>query len=60
MNATQGDQFLAALEQSRDFVATMTGIKQQFVEAGWTEVVAEHMTYAMLVAGQNAARNGKG
>jgi hypothetical protein len=55
---TQRDQFLHALEQSKDFVATMTGIKQQFVEAGWSEVVAEHMTYAMLMASQKASRNG--
>lgn len=58
MTDTERTQYLTALEQSKDFVATMTGIKQQFIEAGWTDVVAEHMTYAMLMASQKATKNG--
>jgi len=49
---TDRTRFLEALEKSKDFVATMTGIKQQFIEAGWSDIVAEHMTYAMLIASQ--------
>lgn len=29
------------LSQSSDFVATMTGLKQQFVDAGWEPANAE-------------------
>ena len=46
------DQLLESMEKAKDFIATMTGIKQQFIDAGWTEVVAEQMTYAMLTASQ--------
>lgn len=37
-------------EQARDAVAALTGIKQQFVEAGWTNRGAEQMTHAMLLS----------
>ena len=39
---------LETLEQSLEWVAQMTGMKQQFVDAGWSDVVAEHMVLAAL------------
>lgn len=44
------NSLLEALDQTRDFVQTMTGMKQQFVDAGWDPVVAEHMVLAAVQA----------
>ncbi|MCC4906952.1 hypothetical protein [Microbacterium sp. cx-59] len=40
-----GDTILALHEMGR-FVAAMTDIKRQFVEAGWTDRGAEQMVHA--------------
>lgn len=50
MGTHENEALMKAIEQSKDFIATMTGIKQQFIEAGWTPKSAEQMTHAMLVA----------
>ena len=42
-------EMLNLLEQSKDAVATLTGLKQQFIDAGWTPRGAEQMTYAILL-----------
>lgn len=39
---------LDAMEQVQVFVATMTGVKQQFIDAGWDERAAEQMTIEAL------------
>lgn len=44
---------LAALEQMKDAVATLTGVKQQFIEAGWTDRGAEEMTHACVLISSN-------
>ena len=45
---TMNNALLETLEQSLEWVAQMTGMKQQFVDAGWSDVVAEHMVLAAL------------
>ena len=49
------NQMMQMLEQSADAVAAFTGIKAQFVEAGWDERAAEQMVIQMLISGRNAA-----
>ena len=44
----QGDVALATLEQTALFVATVTGVKQQLVDAGWDERHAELATIEAL------------
>jgi hypothetical protein len=39
---------LQAAEDAGQFVSLLTGIKQQFVEAGWDERMAEQATLLML------------
>jgi nuclear transport factor 2 (NTF2) superfamily protein len=41
---------LAFMEQMQQFVASMTGVKQQFIDSGWNERNAERAAIAMLEA----------
>lgn len=49
------NEMLKMLEETANSVAACTGIKQQFIDAGWDEHNAEQMVIAMLA---NAARGG--
>lgn len=42
------EAMMRAVEDAAGFVAVMSGIKAQFVNAGWNETLAEAMTLAML------------
>ena len=46
-NAERG-QLLALVEQTADVVAAMSGVKAQYVEAGWSNRGAEEMVLEML------------
>lgn len=48
MKEGEAARLLNSMEQSKTFVAAMTGIKNQFVEAGWHERTAEQMVHVML------------
>ncbi|UGS26600.1 hypothetical protein K8F61_18620 [Microbacterium resistens] len=39
---------LETLEQTRDAVALVTGLRQQFIDQGWTEQQAGDLVVAML------------
>jgi hypothetical protein len=42
--------FLAILEKTKDAVATMTGFRQQFIDAGWEPANAERAVIVLLEA----------
>lgn len=46
---------IQTLEDIRGFVATMTGVRDQFVEAGWMQHTAELMTYQILAGAAKGA-----
>jgi hypothetical protein len=48
MKGTSAEQIMAGLEEITMAIAAFTGIKAQFVEAGWDERVAEFMVLEML------------
>jgi len=50
--------FFEIVEMARDIVAAMTGVKQQFVEAGWSEEAAEQMVVTMFKAGTKGKTDG--
>lgn len=50
---------MAVLDESAKAVATMTGIKAQFVNAGWDERNAEKAVLAMFENSTVQARNAK-
>lgn len=39
---------LAFIEQTQQAVSAITGVKQQFIDAGWNEHNAERATIALL------------
>jgi hypothetical protein len=41
---SKNEDALRVMEQTADYVATATGIRQQFIDAGWTQRGAEDMT----------------
>lgn len=47
-NETARAKMLAGMEAVRDSVAAFTGMKQQFIDAGWTPAGAEGMVIAIL------------
>jgi hypothetical protein len=45
------DAALAAMQMVEDvkgFIAAMTQVRQQFIDAGWSEIAAEQMCVAMV------------
>lgn len=40
---------MAAMEKAKDAVAVLTGVKQQFIDAGWDQLHAERATIELLV-----------
>lgn len=38
-----------ALEQSKGAIAALTNLRQQFIDAGWSEPAAEQMVYALML-----------
>jgi len=48
------NDLLKALSDTADGVAAMTGVKAQFIEAGWSEPNAELMVLEMLRASNKA------
>lgn len=44
---------LQLMEETADLVASLTGIKKQFMDAGWSEQAAEMMVHAMYVRPSN-------
>ena len=51
MNTDHRNQMLEAMEQARDAVAALNGLRQQFIDAGWDEHNAEHMVIAIVHQG---------
>lgn len=49
--SANGEFGMAAIEQAAVYIATLTGMKQQFMDAGWSELVAEHMVFEMVRQG---------
>lgn len=45
-----GDELMQAMETARDAVAALTGMRQQFIEAGWSPENAELMVVEILRA----------
>lgn len=43
----------AVLEQAATYVATATGVKQQFIDQGWTAEAAEQMTITIFRGGKS-------
>ena len=56
MKRDDATNLLDVVGQSANAVAAFTGIKQQFVDAGWNESNAERMVYAMLMQNTGGAR----
>lgn len=50
------NQLLDILDQARDGVAALTGIKQQLIESGWEERAAEQVVIAMLNQGNGGSQ----
>ena len=44
----RSEALMLALEQSSKVVATLTGIKQQLIDSGWSQLAAENVTLEML------------
>lgn len=42
-------ELLDAVGRAAELVATMTGIKKQFIEQGWNEHAAEQVVYALMM-----------
>lgn len=55
MSRAEREAMLQLMEQSQNAVAVFTGIRQQFIDAGWTSVGAERMVHEMLR--QQSGRN---
>lgn len=49
MTNTNNDLFIV-MEQAKTAVSALTGIKQQFIDAGWSDSNAEQAVVAMLMA----------
>lgn len=49
---------MKSLEESANIVAMFSGIKRQFMDAGWSEPMAEAMTVEMLRAASKAYESG--
>ena len=45
------NELLETMEAFKDAVATFTGVKTQFMDAGWSEHAAELMVHALLAQG---------
>jgi hypothetical protein len=42
------ETILTAMEAAANYVAVATGLKKQFLDSGWSEEGAEHLTIQML------------
>lgn len=49
MSADQAERLSASLGETANLVAMLTGIKQQYMDAGWSEHAAESMVHAMMM-----------
>ncbi len=59
VRVTQSNEVaMTAMEDIAPFVATMTGFKQQFIDAGWTPEIAERLVLEAWQAGRAANENG--
>ena len=50
MAKPQSDHLMQFLDESGGIVSTFTGVKQQFIAAGWNEHNAERAVIAMINA----------
>lgn len=48
MSDDERTSLLETMESARDAVAAYTGIRQQFIDAGWSERMAEAMVVEIL------------
>lgn len=48
MNVEEQNEYMLALDRSSISIAWLTGIKRQFIDAGWSEPVAELMVLEIL------------
>ena len=51
------DQF-EFIEKSQKFVSALTGVKQQFIDAGWSEPAAERAAISMIDAAGRSTQHG--
>ena len=56
MSKDEAANLLDAVGQAANAVAALTGIKQQFVAAGWHEHNAERMVYALMMQGAGGSK----
>jgi len=55
MTSDSDNAVLLAMEQAATAVAAMTGIKRQFIDAGWNEHNAEKATIELLATSRGSA-----
>lgn len=48
-SADQAKQLSESLGETANLVAMLPGIKQQYIDAGWSEHAAERMVHAMMM-----------
>ena len=53
---SENETLLKVMEDVGQFVALMTGIKAQFVAAGWHEHTAERATIEMYIGARDAQK----
>lgn len=53
------EEALAGMEQTRQAVAALTGVRQQFIDAGWAPENAERMVIELLAAETAKAKGGR-